>query len=168
MTLLPERHCCGECGGEEAHHYYTGCHCWFHGHNRNLDSSDPKLIAIRTGKRDSSGRELYRYVENSCAHKWHEKAREEMLRGVGHGSLPQIPLPEEAREVVPRVPVAGGDQVPQEDEQVEIVAAAQVESDHESDAEDEGDRMAADPVALLLSAGIVISDSDGSPNLQEE
>ena len=81
-VLLPERHCCAECGQEEAHHYCFGCHCWFHVNPRYLVATEPRLIAIHSGKRDCNGSDVYRYVKNNCANKWHASSRVQMMEGV--------------------------------------------------------------------------------------
>ena len=69
--LLPKRHWCAEYGQEEAHYYCFGCHCWFHINPRYLTATEPRLIAICSGKRDRNGSDVYRYVENNCANKWY-------------------------------------------------------------------------------------------------
>lgn len=50
---------CAHCRQTGAHLYCTSCRHWFHGDHRKLPSTDEKLLAIPTGKRNADGSSVF-------------------------------------------------------------------------------------------------------------
>ena len=65
-----------------AHLGCTVCHHLLHDDPKKLPSTDPKLLAIPTGKRNADDTPVFTFAHNTCAQMWHTKSRENALREI--------------------------------------------------------------------------------------